>query len=305
MNDDDFRLLSRSGPEVPPDVAAVAEAVYEPTQKLAYVEPRIAPVVAGRTVIVYENRPRRPWRLWAFTAVLVALTLGVVLGQAVAYQPPARSAARPTPVDVVTPVVVAPISEPLGRARTRVLEISGSATNLRIRSLDLGSTLYTVTPLDASTAPRLVRAPAGPRLTLSPTGAPGTLGATVLLTSRVRWTIRVLSAVPDSSVDMAAGGLAAISLAGGSRAVLSLPRPAGSVPVAVTGPVGSLEVRAPAAVPVRLRLTGGAGQAGIGGKPVKAPKPGTVLSAGKWAAAKNRYDVTTAAGANVVRVDPS
>ena len=79
-------LLSRMGPEVPPDFAnapPVRHPGEEPTQTLPVIVARKppAPGVAARAVIVYETQPRRPWVLWMFTAMLVALTIGVVLGQ--------------------------------------------------------------------------------------------------------------------------------------------------------------------------------------------------------------------------------
>jgi hypothetical protein len=91
------RLLSRTGPESPPDLEVPPPVIDEPTQKLKVVLPSIPQPVAARAVIVYEQAPRRPWRLWGFTAVLVALTIGVVLGQAEAFQPVSRGAtgARP------------------------------------------------------------------------------------------------------------------------------------------------------------------------------------------------------------------
>jgi hypothetical protein len=309
--DKTFRLLSRTGPEVPPDVAdePVQPFVDEPTRLLAYVERRPAPAptpAAGRAVIVYEREPLRPWRLWAFTGGLVALTLGVVLGQTVAYQPPTRAAARAdanAPADAPTvPAPLLPVSEPLGDARTRVLEVTGAATQLRIRTVDLGGTLFTVTPMDGSATARITDTGHGPRLALQPTGAAGTVGATVVLSNRVHWTLKLTGVVADQEVDLRAGGLAALSLAGGSRATVFLPKPVGSIRVAVTGPVGELTLHNPPGVPLRLRLTGGAGSAKLDGRQLRTPPPGTVLTSGKWAKSKNRYDVTTAAGASVVSV---
>jgi len=305
-DDKSFRLHSRTGPEVPPDVAEGPAVVDEPTQLLAYVERR--PPVAARAVIVYERAPRRPWRLWAFTGGLVALTLGVVLGQTVAYQPPARSDSRPTPVDVITPATVpagpvVPVSEPLGAARSQILEVAGSATRLNIRSADLGQTLYTITALDGSAAPRMVKTSRGPRLALQPTGARGTVGATILLTTRVRWTLHLTGGVTEQEIDMRSGGLAGIALAGGTRATLLLPRPAGTQRLTVTGPIGDLNLRTPPGTALRLRLAAGAGQVTVDGKATKTPRPGTTLTSGKFATAKNRYDITTAAGASVVHAD--
>ncbi|MBM2620715.1 hypothetical protein JIG36_34970 [Actinoplanes sp. LDG1-06] len=78
-------VLSRFGPEVPPDtpgsVSPVWTVMSEPTQMLPLVT---APVVAAPAVCAHEPELRRPWALWVFTALLVALTIGVILGRTIA-----------------------------------------------------------------------------------------------------------------------------------------------------------------------------------------------------------------------------
>src|SRR5262245_5371451 len=96
------RFHSRTGPEVPPDLVVPPPVIDEPTQKM-HIIVAPPPKVAARAVLVYDQAPRKPWRLWAFTAVLVALTIGVVLGQAQAFQPvyrgsTAQAAVVPDPV---------------------------------------------------------------------------------------------------------------------------------------------------------------------------------------------------------------
>jgi hypothetical protein len=95
-------LPSPAAPSSPPaDPASVRGVADEPTELLAVIAPppgaaaRVSPPpprIAARAVIVYEPEPRRSWGLWIFTGLLVALTVGVVLGQAVAPQPVSRPA---------------------------------------------------------------------------------------------------------------------------------------------------------------------------------------------------------------------
>lgn len=288
------RLLSRSGPEVPPDVVVPPPVIDEPTQKLE-VLPSIPQRVAGRAVIVYEQAPRKPWRLWVFTAVLVALTAGVVLGQAEAFQPTSRrstaqAAVVPAPSVSSAPVQVAPMTAPLGAAKALAFEVTGTATVVHIASADLGPQLYSIIGIGGGAAPRITDSPRGPRLELAQTGVE------VRLSSRVAWTVRLGATATDQDIDMRSGGLAGIELSGAAaRAALTLPKPKGTVQVTVTKAIDELRVATVGAIPVRLRIAGGAGIAVVDGKTHRKIKPRTTLTPATWRSAKLRYDVSTAA----------
>ncbi|MFI5896712.1 hypothetical protein ACIA5D_42100 [Actinoplanes sp. NPDC051513] len=288
------RLLSRSGPEVPPDLVVPPPVVDEPTQTLK-VLPSIPQRVAGRAVIVYEQAPRRPWRLWVFTAVLVSLTIGVVLGQAQAFQPVSRrpsaqAAVVPPVAPSSTPTPVSPLTAPLGKAKALVFEVTGAATVVHVASADLGGQLYSIVGIGGGAAPRVSDSARGPRLELAQTGAE------VRLSSKVAWTVRLTASATDQDVDMRAGGLAGIELGGvTARAALMLPKPKGTVKVTATKAVSELRVVTAGAVPVRLRLTAGANVAVVDGKTHRKVKPRTTLTPAGWRSAKFRYDVTTAA----------
>jgi len=299
-------LLSRTGPEVPPDVTD--SALEEPTALLPLITPvappQKEPKVTARAVIVYEPEPRPRRGLWIFTAIMVALTAGVVLGQTSAYRAPATrsvSAAQTGPMPIYetppapsvppTPVPGPQITALLGSAKTRLLEVAGASTSLRIRSADLGPLLFSIDTMDGSAMPGIVDTPRGPQLTLARTGADAT---EVQLNSKVRWTIRLTGEATTQHIDMRAGGLAGIELAGGSsNAMLELPRPAKAVALRVTGAVGNLQIRAGDDVPVRLRLGKGADTATLDGTQRQNAKSGTVLASPGWQSAKRRYDIKT------------
>ncbi|WP_433381068.1 hypothetical protein ACQPZX_16430 [Actinoplanes sp. CA-142083] len=288
------RLLSRSGPEVPPDLVVPPPVIDEPTQKLK-VLPTIPQRVAGRAVIVYEQAPRKPWRLWVFTAVLVSLTIGVVLGQAEAFQPTSRrpsaqAAVVPPIIGSTAPTPVSPLTAPLGQAKALVFEVSGTATVVHIASANLGDQLYSIIGIGGGAAPLVTTSARGPRLELAQTGAE------IRLTSKVAWTVRLTASATDQDIDMRAGGLAGIELGGvTARAALTLPKPKGTVKVTATKQVSELRLATAGAIPVRLRLTAGADVAVVGGKTQRKIKPGTTLTPGGWRSTKIRYDVTTAA----------
>jgi hypothetical protein len=303
-------LLSRTGPEVPPDVASWDDERTELLPIIAPSPPPAAPrrnppprSVAARAVIVYEPEPRRSWGLWVFTAVLVALTAGVVLGQTVADRPVTR--AKPTPVSAtpvetapipagrIAPVAGPPLTAPLGTARTRTIEVTGASALVRIRSTDLGDLLYTVTTMDGGALPAVADTPRGPRLDLTRTGA-GPASTEVQLNAKVRWTVRLTGGATDQQIDLRAGGLAGIELAGSAaRTALDLPEPKGRVALRVTGPVADLQVRAGKGTPVRLRLGQGADVATLDGKTHRNVGPGTALTSKGWRSADDRYDIST------------
>ena len=300
-------LLSHPGPEAPPDEkpAPIAEARAEEIEEPA--------PVAERTVIVYEREPRRSRGLLVFTAILVSLTVGVVLGQTVAYEEssvyaasrtePVGAGYRTPPQTPSQPPAPSPGSRataPLGTARDRVLEVTGDAALVIVRSVDLGDRLFDITTLDGSAVPKVVSRDNGPRVELVRTGAPGRIGADIQLSSRVRWTLRLTNAAAEQDVDMSGGRLAGIELTGATRIVLRLPTPRGTIPVTVTGGANELDVQA--GVPVRVRLGKGADDAVVDGKTRHAVKAGTILTSTGWKSATNRYQIAAPAKVNLLRV---
>jgi hypothetical protein len=283
------RLHSRSGPEVPPDLVVPPPVIDEPTQKL-HIITMPSPRVEARAVLVYDQTPRKPWRLWAFTAVLVALTIGVVLGQAEAFEAPSRGSTAQA-ATVPPPPSTAPAAAPVNGVKALTFEVAGDVTVLHVATADLGDQLYTVTPLDPSIEPRITDTAAGPRLDLARTAVTGTAGAEVRLNAKVAWTLRVASAASDQDIDLRAGGLAALELAGNTaRATVRLPSAKTTVRVAVTGGVSRLTVGTES--PARLRLKAGADIAVVDGRTTRTAKPGTTLTAKGWTKSRGRYDVT-------------
>lgn len=295
-----------------PDDPLVA-AVNEPTQTLPALSParlrKPPPRVAARAVIVYEDVPRRPWRLWVFTAVLVALTTGVILGQTVAFEPTYRRAANAQtaavppdgisststttiPAEPPWPAAEHRVTVPLGAAKTRLLEVVGASAALHVRSANLGDALLDVTTTDPSAVPRLTDTGKGLRLELVPTGKSGAAGAVVQLNATVLWTLRLTGGSLKQDIDMQAGGVAGIAIAGGTaHTVLHLPEPKGTVRLSLTGPVGELALRAKAGTALRMRLKAGADTALVDGKTRRNVKAGATLASAGWRSAKNRYDV--------------
>jgi hypothetical protein len=265
---------------------------------------------AGRVVLIYEQQIRRPWRLWVFTAMLVSLTVGVVLGQTEAYRanpprPAVTVAGSALPPGAAQPSIVSPVplTAPRGTAGQRSLEIAGAATTLRIRTAALGESLYQITAFDPNLPPRITEAGNGSMLILSPDAAV-TAGAEVVLNSTVLWTVKLTGGVTELDVDTRAGGLAAVeSVSAVSRGVLQLAKPRRPVPLTITGPIGDLTVRTEADAPVRVRVDGGAGLATVGGTTRRDVKGGTTLRETGWRGAAGRYDIRITARVNTILVE--
>jgi hypothetical protein len=216
-----------------------------------------------------------------------------------AYETP--PVAFPVPSGPAMPVPGQQITALLGSVKTSSIEVTGAATSLRIRSADLGSLLFSVGTLDGSTVPGVVDTPRGPRLSLTRTGTDFT---DVQLNSKVRWTIRLIGESATQEIDMRAGGLAGIELAGNvSDAALDLPRPAKAVALRVTGAVGNLRIRSGHDAPVRLRLGKGADTTTLDGTQRRNVKSGTVLVSPGWQSAKKRYDIKAYARVDSVTID--
>ena len=307
-------------PQFPADTPA---AVVAPGAAPRQPEP---PKVVARAVIVYEPEPRRSWGLWVLTAVLVSLTVGVVLGQTVADVPRSGAAAaqvQPTEAGYSTPPTVTPspstqaaglgqglpvtgqrVSAALGKVRAQQFEISGGATLVTVRSVDLGDRLFDIAALDDSAVPQVLTQSTGPRLEFVRTGAPGRIGAVIQLNSKVKWKLRLTGGAAEQDIDMRAGGFAGLDLIGGaSRTVLQLPAPKGTVPLTISGLVNELDVHAAKSVPVRVKLAKGAEQTVIDGKSRKRLKSGTTLTSTGWTTTANRYDITAPAKLGTLKVD--
>jgi hypothetical protein len=141
------------------------------------------------------------------------------------------------------------------------------------------------------------------QLQLTP-GGHGTTGAvTVVLSSKVRWSLRFTGGADEQVVDLTGGKVAGIDVIGGSRRFqLSLPKASGTVPVHVTGGIDDFSIQSPPGNPVRVQVQGGAKTVAAGEVTLRDVKPGSKLTPKNWKST-NRYDVTVAARTTLLSVD--
>jgi hypothetical protein len=172
-----------------------------------------------------------------------------------------------------------------------ILALRDAASSVDVRLVELPGLLYRVsTPAESGLAPRVTGAAGRVWVALTPTGADGPDAVTILLNRAVRWDIRLPAGAGEQHLDLAGGRLARLDLGSGAGLVdVRLPRPQGSVPVTVTGAIGSLAVAAPAGTPMRLRLRAGAGAVAAPGYGMGEALPESVLVAGRWRPPENHY----------------
>lgn len=131
----------------------------------------------------------------------------------------------------------------------------------------------------------------------------GRTSTAVTLSRSSPWSIEIRDGVSRWDADLRNVEVDAIEVRGGaSRAQLRLPRPAGAVPIRVTGGVSHLTVQRPAGVPARVGIGGGASKLeldtqylGAVGAPVRLETP-------DYGGARDRYDIDIGGGASKVTV---
>jgi hypothetical protein len=206
------------------------------------------------------------------------------------------------PLPVSGQRLTAPLGAATGKARN--FEITGATTLFSVKSADLGDRLFDVAAYDGSVVPKITQPDGNPQLEFVRTGAQGRIGGEIQLNSKVKWTLKLSGGAAEQDIDMTAGGLAGIDMAGGaSRVVLKLPQPKGTTDLAVSGGVSELQVQAGTGVPVRVRLGKGADDTSIDGVARKKVKAGTDVTSNGWTRTTNRYDIDATAKIDVLRID--
>jgi hypothetical protein len=191
-----------------------------------------------------------------------------------------------------------------GLARAELKVTSGTAI-LVITTGRLGGTLLRAsTPDGAPVRPVLSgsrpivlsldgTAPGGPG---SPGRGPG-YAVTVVLSSAVTWSLDLAGGTQLTKVDLRGAAVAGIAVMAGSDTLdMTLPRPAGTVPLLLAGGVSQFLLSLPAGVPAQVTAGGGAAFISLDGQHLTGVAGGTVVTSPGWAAATARYDIDATAG---------
>ena len=257
------------------------------------------PVPAGKRaapgnlvpVPVSSLAARSPRQRFVITAALIAactLVLVVILSAA-GGAPWDHGAAAPHTVSV-----------PLGGRQRAELAVLSGATSITVGTATRPGPLIRVsTPDAAGSVPVLAVSGGTVQLTLRDSGTGGGAPAAVRVTLNpdVAWRLTLSGGASQTAVFLGAGRLRGADFtAGSSQVTMRLPRPRGTVKIVLAGGASQVTLTAPAGVPARLALDGGASTATLAGQTTSGIAGGTVLTAPGWASAANRYDIEAPAG---------
>jgi hypothetical protein len=275
------------------------------------------PIIGG----FEETGPPAPGRRWlvgagvAATALVLAgvgtvafgntgqSTAGYRAAPAVTSSAPGSAAATkaPTGKPSAGPVSRSPsASGPLdGRTKAGFDVVNGAAA-ITLRTADLGEDLYRVTT--PSVRQRVTFENGRVRLFL---GQDAPRAVQVVLSSRVRWDLRIGGGTEMSTIDLSGARLTAVDLSGGAgRIVLTLPKPDGTLTVQLSGGVNRFDVHTAGGVPVRVRLGSGAGQVVLDGTSHSGVAAGALFTSARWDAAVDRIDLDARAGMSAMTIGP-
>ena len=193
----------------------------------------------------------------------------------------------PSPVDREH-VVAGPLQGRTGA----FLTVKDAASRIQVVLASLPGLLYRIsTPAGSGLAPLVTGQGGRVRAALRPTGADGPHEVRIVLNRDVRWDIRLPAGAGEQRLDLARGRITRIDLGASGLIEMRLPYPTGTVPLTLTGGVGTLTVTAPAATPLRLRLDGGVGTALTPWTANAEVPPGALFAPAVWPTTRDRYSL--------------
>ncbi|GAA1604079.1 hypothetical protein [Actinoplanes couchii] len=198
------------------------------------------------------------------------------------------------------------VSGPINDVNIATFELMAATDRVRLRIDDLGDDLYRVSsPEGSGVRPSADVQDERLRVDLNRDAAGSGGEIEVVLSAKVRWTIRFSGYSAERIVDLTQGRIKGIELVGGTRrAEMNLAQATGTVPMRITGGIEELILRAPTGSPVRIKVGGGASSVTAGSKTLKDVPPGSTLTPKDWTSG-NRYDVDAVAPVTLLKVETS
>jgi hypothetical protein len=202
------------------------------------------------------------------------------------------------------------VSMPAAGRGSATLEVTSGTPVLTITVARLGGTLLRVsTPGSAPVRP--VLSGSAP-VVLSLVGSGGTAGdhghgapyaVSVVLSSAVVWNLDLAAGTQRTSADLRGGRVGAIAVTAGSDILdVTLPRPARTVALRLTGGASQFLISLPGGVPAEVTVGGGASYVTVDGQSRIGVAGGTVLTSTGWSTATSRFDIDAIAGVSRLTV---
>jgi hypothetical protein len=185
------------------------------------------------------------------------------------------------------------------------MELLSGVTAVTVRAVDLGGPLYRVrTPAGSRHVPQVTEDDGHVQVQVADSGDAGPSTVEIDLATATRWRVRLVGGATEQTVDLAAGKVSEVAFVGGATSIdLTLPKPAGTVPVRMVSGVATWAVHAPASAPVRLFVGAGAGTVTLDGAVRSGLPAGTTITGDGWEGASDRYDVTASGGMSTFTLD--
>ncbi|GAA2660673.1 hypothetical protein [Paractinoplanes durhamensis] len=190
-----------------------------------------------------------------------------------------------------------------GRTKA-VFELVDGAATVRVVADDLGDDLYRIsTPAGGGVTPKVDDDGDTVRLHLPAGVHGGPSEVAIVLNKSVRWTLWMDGGTAQTTVDLTGAEVDGVELHGGaSRIDLTLPEPAGLLPVRMTGGVDQFLVKLAGATPVRVQVQSGAGEVTLAGATHRGIAPGQSFTANGWGTGETGVDVSAVAGMSALTV---
>ena len=238
-----------------------------------------------------------------FGIALGALAAALLMaGAGIALTVPLLRSGGPSPGAADRP---AALTAAVGGRQDMMLNMVNGASTVNLRAAVLGDELYRITtPAAGAVTPQADDLGDSIRLALRPSGSNGPSEVDVLLNAAVRWNLRIGGGTELSVIDMSGGKLDRLDLAAGAtRIEVTLPQPAGTLRVRMTGGVNQFLVHTVGPVAVRVRVGAGAGKVVLDGRTHRGVAPGALLTPPGWAKSPDRVDLDVSAGTGSLTVD--
>ena len=133
---------------------------------------------------------------------------------------------------------------------------------------------------------------------------PGLGDVAIVLHPAVEWTVAIRGGLSQVELDLTAGTVARIDIAGGcSDVLLDLPLPAAVVPIRISGGVSHLAVRRPAETGVGRGVAGGISMLRLDDRSLDAIGGAAQLDTGDVTRGAPHYELTIAGGASELSIE--